>query len=122
GGNDRDYFRITTPPAPRDLISVEIAARSKTLAPVLKMSDLDQRLLEWGQEVRQPGATLTQYFSPAPNTTLYLVVSGYGITSGDYTLTGRQLKAFDAYEPNDDIFSAKTIAAGRPIEANIMDA
>jgi hypothetical protein len=121
GGNDRDYFRINTPPAPRDLISVEIAARSKTLAPVLKMYDLDQRMLEWGQEVRQPGATLIQYFSPPPNTTFYLVVSGYGITSGDYTLTVRQLKAFDAYEPNDDIFNAKTIVAGQPIEANIMD-
>ena len=122
GGNDRDYFRISTPPAPRDLISIEIAARSKTLAPVLKMYDVDQRLLQWGQEAKQPGATLTQYFSPAPNITLYLAVSGYGITWGEYTLTMRQLKAFDAYEPNDDIFSAKTIVAGRPIEANIMDA
>jgi hypothetical protein len=121
GSNDRDFFRINTPPAPRDLISIEIAARSTTLAPVLKMYDVDQRLLEWGQEVRRPGATLTQYFSPAPNIPLYLAVSGYGGTSGDYTLTVRQLKIFDAYEPNDDIFSATTIAAGRPIEANIMD-
>jgi len=119
--NDRDYFRITTPPAPRDLISVEIAARSKTLAPVLKVYDRDQRLLEWGQEVRQPGATLTQYISPAPNTTFYLEVSGYGSTSGEYTLTVRQLKAFDAYEPNDDIFNARPIAPGAFIEANIMD-
>ena len=121
GTDDRDYFRITAPPPPRDLISVEIVARAKSLAPVLKMYDLDQRLLEGGQEVRQPGATLTQYFSPAPNTTLYLVVSGYGSTSGAYTLTVRQLKAFDAYESNDNIFSAKTIPTGQPIEANIMD-
>ena len=121
GTDDRDYFRITTPPAPRDLISVEIVARSKTLAPVLRMFDLDSRLLEWGREMREPGATLTQYFSPEPNTTLYLVVSGYGSTSGPYTLTVRQLKAFDAYEPNDDIFNAKAIPTGKPVEANIMD-
>jgi hypothetical protein len=122
GSNDRDFFRIDMPPAPRDLFSIEVAARSKTLAPVLKMYDADQRLLESRQDVRQPGATLTQYIAPAPNTTLYLMVSGYGATSGEYTLTVRQLKAFDAYEPNDDIFNATTIAAGQPIKANIMDA
>lgn len=120
--NDLDYFRITAPPAPRDLIIVEIIARSKTLAPVLTTYDFAQRLLEAGPDARQSGAALSRYLSVAPNATIYLVVSGYGTGSGDYTLTVRQLKAFDAYEPNDDIFSAKTITAGTPIEANIMDA
>ena len=119
--NDVDYFRVTTPPAPRDLLSVEIVATSKTLAPVVRFYDFDQRLLDWGQEVRQPGATLTQYFSPQPNTTLYLAVSGYGNTSGSYTLVVKQLKAFDAYEPDDDIFNAHLIQLGQQIDANIMD-
>ena len=119
--NDVDYYRVTTPPAPRDLLSVEIVATSKTLAPVLRTYDIDQRLLDWGQEVRQPGATLTQYFSPPPNTALYLAVSGYGSTSGPYTLTVKQLKAFDAYEPDDDIFSSHLIQIGQQVEANIMD-
>jgi tetratricopeptide (TPR) repeat protein len=122
GANDVDYYRITTPPLPRDIVSIEIQARSKTLAPVLSMYDRDQRLLDFGKEMRQPGASLTQYISPEPGATLYLAVSGYGSSSGQYTLLVRQLKAFDAYEPNDDIFGARTIATGASIEANIMDA
>jgi hypothetical protein len=43
-------------------------------------------------------------------------------TAGEYTLAVRQLKAFDAYESNDDIFNAKPIVASRPVDANIMDA
>jgi hypothetical protein len=121
GANDVDYFRITTPPPPRDLLSIAIQARSKTLAPVLRVYDLDQRLLDFGKEIRQPGVSLKQEFSPEPNATLFLAISGYGSSAGEYTLLVRQLKAFDAYEPNDDVYGAKAIAAGPSIDANIMD-
>lgn len=121
GRNDWDCFRLIAPAAPRDILGVEIENRSKTLVPVLVIYDSGDRRLDWGKEERQPGSSLVQYMSPAPNTTLFLNVHGYENTGGAYTLAVRPLKAFDQYEPNDDILSARRIAVGEPIHANIMD-
>ena len=121
--NDVDFFRVTTPPAPRDLISIEIANRSSnTLKPVLKIFDEERRITGWGKAVQEPGADLKQIIAPAPNSTLYLQVSGYGSSAGAYTLLVRPLKAFDQYEPNDDIYNAPRITLGTTIMASIMDA
>ncbi len=119
--NDVDYFRVTTPPAPRDLVEIEIENRSTTLAPVLKLFDADQRATGMGMTERKPGASIRLTIAPTPNTTLYLEVSGYGSSAGAYTLRVTPKKAFDAYEPNDDIFNAKAITLGTPVTANIMD-
>ena len=119
---DVDCFRVTTPPAPRDILAIEVQNRSQTLAPVLKIYDAESRILDWGKESKHPGDSLTVYIAPQPNVTLYVVVSGYGSTGGAYRLNVKPLKAFDAYEPNDDILSARRILIGQTIEANIMDA
>jgi tetratricopeptide (TPR) repeat protein len=121
GVNDVDYFRVNTPPAPRDLVEIEIENRSTTLAPVLKLFDADQRATGMGMTERKPGASIRLTIAPTPNTTLYLEVSGYGSSAGAYTLRVTPKKAFDAYEPNDDIFNAKAITLGTPVTANIMD-
>ena len=47
--NDVDFFRVTTPPAPRDRITIEITNRSTTLAPVLKIFDEEGRITDWGK-------------------------------------------------------------------------
>ncbi len=120
--NDVDFFRVTTPPAPRDLISIEINNRSTTLAPVLKIFDEERRLTDMGKIVREPGASLQQIIAPPPNSTLYLQVSGYGSSAGAYTLLARPQKAFDAYEPNDTIYRATRITLRTMVEAGIMDA
>ncbi len=120
--DDLDFFRITTPPAPRDLISIEITNHSKTLAPVLRIFDAEHRILDWGKTVHEPGADLKQIIAPPPNSILYLQISGYGSSAGAYSLLVKPLRSFDNWEPNDDIYSARRIAVGTPIEANIMDA
>jgi hypothetical protein len=120
--NDLDYFRITTPPAPRDLIAVETENRSTTLAPVLKIFDADGRVTDLGKTEREPGASLKLTIAPPPNTTFYLQLSGYGSSAGAYTLRVLPQKAFDPFEPNDDIFNARRIALGTPVTASIMDA
>ena len=120
--NDVDFFRITTPPAPRDRISIEITNRSTTLIPVLKVFDDERRITEWGKTGQEPGSNLKQIFSPPPNATLYLEVSGYGSSAGAYTLLVQPQKSFDSYEPNDDIYNAPRITLGTPIAAGIMDA
>jgi tetratricopeptide (TPR) repeat protein len=121
GVGDVDCFRFTAPPPPRDILSIEIANRSRTLAPVLTVFDGNMRMLDWGKEMRQPGASLTVFVAPEPGGTFYLDVSGYASTGGAYTVSVRPLKAFDEYEPNDDILHATQIAPDRTVEANIMD-
>jgi hypothetical protein len=120
--NDVDCFRVTAPPAPRDILAIQVANRSATLAPGLRLFDVDMRFLDNGKESRQPGASLTQYMAPAPNTTFFLNVYGLANTGGAYVLTVQPLRAFDSYEPNDEVFNARRISTGQSIAANIMDA
>lgn len=118
---DEDYFRFTSPPAPRDRLEILIANRSATLAPRFRMFDEGGSILPDAKETRTAGESLDWIFSPPPNTTFHLAVSGAKSTTGAYTLTIKALKGFDRYEPNDDIFSARKIAVGERIDANIMD-
>uniref|UniRef100_Q02CB2 Tetratricopeptide TPR_2 repeat protein n=1 Tax=Solibacter usitatus (strain Ellin6076) TaxID=234267 RepID=Q02CB2_SOLUE len=118
--DDVDFFRVTTPPAPRDLILIEIENHSTTLAPVLKVFDADERLTGMGK-TGAAGESVKLTISPSPNTAYFLQVSGYGGSAGAYTLRVLAQKAFDAYEPNDDIFNARRLTLGTPVEAGIMD-
>ena len=120
--DDDDFFRVITPPAPRDLISIEIQNLSTSLAPELRIFDQERRMTDWGKVAPEPGSNLRQTIAPAPNTTLYLQVSGLGHSAGAYTLLVQPRKAFDAYEPNDDISNAKRIPLGTAVAAGIMDA
>ena len=119
--DDVDTFRFAAPPAPRDILLLEISAKGGTLAPVLKFYDGEMRFLDWGAAARQPG-DMNLRFSPEPNAGLYVQVRGYGASSGPYVLRVRALRLFDSFEPNDDILSTRRIAVNQKIEANIMDA
>ena len=121
GVGDLDYFRVTTPPAPRDQLRITIEPHSPELSPALRIFDSERRLTSMTADVKASGNTLTYLFAPPPNTTFYLQVSASGNSSGNYTLKVMPLRAFDNYEPNDDIFNARRIEVGRTIEANIMD-
>jgi hypothetical protein len=119
---DADIFRFSAPPAPRDILALEFSNRSAALIPVVRLYDSDDRTIDLGEPGTAAGASFTRYFSPAPNSTLFLRVSSGRDTAGTYFLTIKPLKAYDAYEPNDDIFSSHSIVIGEPVEANIMDA
>lgn len=118
--NDVDCYRINAPARPRDLLQVEITNGSQTLAPNLSLYDDNMAALS--SQAREAGASITQTLSPPPNATTYFKIWGSAGSGGKYNLTVRMLKAFDAYEPNDEIFNAAKIVTGQPIEANIMDA
>ncbi|MGD0499033.1 MAG: hypothetical protein ABSC23_11415 [Bryobacteraceae bacterium] len=122
GQGDVDFYRFSAPPAPRDILTLDIANRSKTLAPMVSLYDEVMRPLDWHPEEHEPGASLNLRFSPEPNAKLFIQVRGYADSSGAYTLTLHALRAFDAYEPNDDIINARRIDVNRTIDANIMDA
>ncbi len=121
GTGDSDTFRIDAPPPPRDILAVEITNHSATLSIGLRVYDGDQRLTGWGKPPQPAGAPLTVYLSPAPSSTLYLQVWGPPETSGAYTLRARPARAYDAFEPDDDIFSAHPLTVGESADANIMD-
>ncbi|MBZ5623908.1 MAG: hypothetical protein LAQ69_35170 [Acidobacteriia bacterium] len=120
--NDVDCYRVNASPPPRDLMQIEVSNGSKTLALSLSLFDDNMLPLPSDQEPREPGASLTGHLSPPPNSTVYLKIWGARGTAGKYTLLVRMLKAFDAHEPNDQIFNATKIVPGEPIQANIMDA
>jgi hypothetical protein len=58
---------------------------------------------------------------PLPNSTVYLSITPEDDTRGLYLLTVTPLKAFDRYEPNDDLMASRKISIGEEIAANIMD-
>jgi len=119
-GNDLDTFQFPAPPAPRDTVAVDIAG-SPSLMLGWNIYDDAVNEVARGIDDPKPGAGVHFTFAPAPNATFYVSVWGLDQTAGPYVLTVRALKAFDAYEPNDDIFHARAIAVAQTIEANIMD-
>jgi len=119
--NDVDVFRFTTPPAPRDRIQITVEPHTPTLSLVMRIYDSDRRITDMAADVRESGRTLTFTWGPPPNTTYYLQINGANHTFGSYTLKVTPLRAFDPYEPNDEIFNSKRIEIGQEVQANIMD-
>jgi hypothetical protein len=122
GADDIDSFRFVSPAVPRDVVQIEIRPQSETLELEVRMFDAEQNLLDsHPAQSDQPGKPIVLSLSPPPNASFYIQVSSAHATAGDYILSVRALKKFDAYEPNDDIFSAAALKVGETAEANIMD-
>jgi hypothetical protein len=117
-----DYFRIVTPPAPRDLVAISLENHSINFSPHLRVYNAAQRIEGWGDKAGRPGESIQVTGGPAPNSRLYIAVSPDDASSGQYVLTVKALKAYDAYEPNDEIENARRIAIGGDVAASIMDA
>lgn len=120
--DDVDYFRIVTPAAPRDLLTIELANHSIEFSPRLHVYDENLRLLSWGEKNAHAGDSITVVGGPIPNSSLYISISAAENRSGVYVLKVKPQKAFDKYEPNDDIMSSRRIPIGEAVQANIMDA
>jgi hypothetical protein len=52
---------------------------------------------------------------------LYVAITDDNAKGGMYLLTVTPQKAFDRYEPNDDIMASRRISIGEEVAANIMD-
>jgi len=117
---DSDTFRFLTPPAPRDILQLEIENLDKTLEMGVRVHDDDLRN-DSGRIIAEPGGSFRKYVSQPPNQSLYLILWGAHDSVGKYRITIKPMKSFDKLEPNDEIFAAKRIEVGQPYEANIMD-
>jgi len=127
---DIDFFRCSFPPAPRDVLAIELTNHDFRFSPRIDIYDGDLHVLDWGRKTAESGNSLTIYGSAAPNSTLYVAISASDGSSGRYVLNLKPMKAYDEYEPNDDIFHAHKIEPRAtpddrleyaPIKAGIMD-
>jgi hypothetical protein len=113
-----DYYRFDVSLAQRDLAVVRLENKSSTLKPDFKVFTADRS--QTGEFYDgTPGASVQTTMALEPGKAFFVAVLANG--SGKYTLSVVPQKAFDSYEPNDDILSAKPVALGTPIEASVMD-
>ncbi len=118
---DADFFAFTTPGTHRDLIRIELQNRSTTLEPRLELFDAEKTSRGEVHKTTH-GADVSYAFVASPATTYLVRVSNYyGESVGVYLMRVAPAKAYDAYEPNDDILSAKKIALADAVAAGIMD-
>jgi tetratricopeptide (TPR) repeat protein len=121
--SDADFYRFKAPGLPRDRYRISLSNGSTDLKPRLTLRGADKQQLwanaSYGHQVTA-SQDVDQTFSLDPDSDYFVSVSSLSGT-GPYQIAVRPLKAYDAYEPNDDILNAKPIAAGESIEADILD-
>jgi hypothetical protein len=118
---DVDWFKCVTPPTPRDLLTVELTSPSTSLGLTVHLYDSSLRIVEAGKATASQASLLYRLSNFDRNSPFYIRVSSTQGSTGKYLLTVRAPKAFDAYEPNDDIAAAHKISLGDTLNANIMD-
>jgi hypothetical protein len=113
------FYKVDYAAAQRDLVVIKLLNRSTTLRPSLKLynaakSEIDSKIDS------TLGANLQTSLVMQPGDTVYVRLLPFS-SLGAYELSVTAQMAFDAFEPNDDILSAKPATVGTPIEANVMD-
>jgi len=120
--SDKDTFAFKVPPKYRDWIEIAVDNQSTTLLPGIGVYNADKSSI--GRNTASTaGANLKYSFVCQPDSTYYVQIgpTGYLAPRGAYRLSVKPLKAYDAYEPNDDIRNPALIRLGKTMEANIMD-
>jgi len=118
---DADYYVFTAPDVHRDWMRIEIQNRSTTLEPKAQLYNGKKASVGEARNTTA-GGDLTYSFVTAPNAKYYLRVSNYyGESRGAYLLRVSPVKAYDAFEPNQDILNARKISPGAEVKAGIMD-
>jgi tetratricopeptide (TPR) repeat protein len=121
--SDKDTFAFKTPPKYRDRIEIAVDNQSTTLQPGIGVYNADKSSIG-GNAASTTGANLKYSFGCQPDSTYYVQIVRslyYPALGGAYRLSVKPLKAYDAYEPNEDIRHPALITLGKTMEANIMD-
>ena len=119
--SDGDVYALTTPATYRDWIHVELQNLSTTLDPNLELFDATKALIGSTSNTTQGGDLGYDFVAPPSAKFAVRVSSHYARNTGVYVIRIVPKKAYDTFEPNDDILSARRIAEGTPIKAGIMD-
>ncbi len=116
---DTRYYLVGNTLKIRDLVLVRLENLSATLRPNLKIFTANKSLIT-EQYDGNPGASVEHMLPIEPGNAIYLQVLPYS-TTGKYKISVTPQKAYDAYEPNDDLLNPKAIKVGEDISASIMD-
>jgi hypothetical protein len=116
-----DFYRITSPSTPRDLVRVSLENRSTNLRAGLRVFDSQKSPIANASQ-DTAGANVEVWFATEPASVYYVQVEPFNkYDSGAYVLSVTPQYAYDKYEPNDDILHAAPIALGDTIRANCMN-
>ena len=118
---DGDVYTFTTPATYRDWIHVEVQNRSTTLDPNLELYDAAKAMVGSTYNATRGGDLGYDFVAPPSTKFAVRVSSHFAQNTGVYVVSIAAKKAYDAYEPNDDILSAHRIAERTPVKASIMD-
>lgn len=118
---DIDFYSFETPAEHRDWIKIEIDNRSTSFEPRIRLYDANKKHLV-SHHSTTAGSNLTYSFVAPPNARYSVAASNYyGNSTGGYLIRVTPTKAYDAFEPNNTVPTATKVAAGKEIEASIMD-
>jgi hypothetical protein len=118
--DQKDFYHFDVTSKIRDLAVVRLENKSSTLKPDFKLYDANRA--QFGDVYEgTAGASVEKTITIEPGKSFFVAVSPAYSSVGKYVLSVTPQKAFDAYEPNNDVLSATSIAIGTPIAGNIMD-
>lgn len=118
--DDADYFSFTAPAGPRDLLRVQVDNKTASFAPDLRLFDADRAEFARSYQTT-PGANTMLEFVAVPGATYYVKVDQVYGEVANYALSVSARKAFDRFEPNDDILTPSGLRVGQAIDAGILD-
>jgi hypothetical protein len=116
-----DVFAFTTPETYRDWIHIDVLNQSTTLEPHLELFDASKTLIGSVTNTTHGGDLGFDFVAPPSSKFSVKIRSRYLENTGVYVIRIAPKKAYDAFEPNDDILSARRIAENTPVKAGIMD-
>jgi hypothetical protein len=118
--NDSDFFSFTAPAGSRDILRIQVENKATTFAPYVRVFDSARAELTNTYQSTL-GANVMLNFVAAPGAAYYVQVTTANGDGGAYMLSITPQKAFDRFEPNDDILKPAELSVGRDVEAGIMD-
>jgi outer membrane protein OmpA-like peptidoglycan-associated protein len=115
-----DFYRFQFNGTVRDIVVVRLENKSTTLKPDIKVYNADRSLL-FERNDGTAGASVEQALSVDSGKVFYVEVLPGWASAGAYQLSAVAQKAYDAYEPNNDVLHAAPVKFGASFEANVMD-
>jgi hypothetical protein len=117
--DDTRYYIVPNALRVRDVAVVRLQNESATLRPNLKIFNAEKSQVAEPYD-GTPGASLQYVLTLTPGQPIYLQVLPYNSTV-KYRISVTPQKAFDTFEPNDNLLTPTAVKVGTDIHGNVMD-
>lgn len=111
-GSDVDHFEIKTLAESWDYIRIDFDNQTSALKPQLGIYGADKKWIGGTSDQHFQviaGQNASYSFKAAPDATCFIYIRDLHGRQGDYRLRVSPAKAFDRFEPNDDLIKVKHI-------------